>query len=138
MKKLKPILFVVGILIAGSVVYVGVKAFADNYLTQKNEVTTKSVECSIKGVDYFVTMQNDEMQPKATTAKRCDTLTIKNADAKLRRIGFGVHDHHVAYNGVAQKDLPPGQSFTITLSKTGTYLFHDHFQDEVSGTFTVN
>jgi hypothetical protein len=33
--------------------------------------------------------------------------------------------------------LRQGGSVTVTLVKTGTFHFHDHFHDEVAGSFTV-
>jgi hypothetical protein len=56
---------------------------------------------------------------------------------RTREIGFGVHDKHVAYDGISERILNQDESFTITLDKTGRYHWHDHFHDEVEGYFSV-
>ena len=77
------------------------------------------------------------MKPQITSANRCDTLTIRNSDPETRKIGFGEHDHHSAYDGVTERVLRQGESFTITLRDEGTYHFHDHYHDEVKASFVV-
>lgn len=67
----------------------------------------------------------------------CDTLTFTNKDAIAREIAFGPHEHHVPYDGVAERVLNKNQSFTVTLNQTGNFRWHDHLHDEVEGTFAV-
>jgi len=84
-----------------------------------------------------VIIQSDSVKPKNTIAKKCDTLIITNLDNQPRLMAFGQHDSHISYDGISEKLLAQNQSLKITLIKTGTYLFHDHQQDSVAGTFTV-
>ena len=65
-------------------------------------------------------------------------LTFKNIDPTTREIAFGPHAQHVPYDGVAERILSQGQSFTITLNQTGNFQWHDHVHDDLTGTFTVN
>jgi hypothetical protein len=53
-------------------------------------------------------------------------------------MAFGKHDKHISYDGVSEQLVAQGQSLTVRLVSTGTYLFHDHEADETSGTFTVS
>jgi hypothetical protein len=85
-----------------------------------------------------MTISNDVVTPDHIQASRCDRLTIINRDDKRREVAFGAHDKHVAYDGVLQRLLRKDESLTVDLVQTGDYHFHDHFQDEVEGTFTVN
>lgn len=93
--------------------------------------------CPGTSATHVVTIQHDTMSPSHIDGKLCDTLQIKNLDNVSRAIAFGSHDHHVPYDGVTERVLGKNESFTITLNKTGTYPFHDHFHDEVAGTFIV-
>ena len=86
---------------------------------------------------YTVTIKDDTVTPEHIQAARCDRLTIVNRDDKRREIAFGIHDRHVAYDGVLQRLLRKNESLTVDLVQSGDYHFHDHFQDEVEGTFTV-
>jgi hypothetical protein len=121
------------LLISGTLVLVaGVLVVA---FTSDNSASTTS--CKNIGTSYIVTIKDNEPDKPSVTAKRCDRLTIKNLDSTLREIGFGPHDDHLPYDGVAEKVLPQNQSLAITMVQTGTFHYHDHFHDEVAGTFTV-
>jgi plastocyanin len=87
--------------------------------------------------NHQATIQNDVITPANTMAKLCDTLMITNRDERSRLIAFGVHDHHAPYDGIEERLLGQGESFTITLLEAGTFRFHDHTEDEVQATFVV-
>jgi hypothetical protein len=95
------------------------------------------IGCANMGRTYEVNIKNNKLSTASIHANRCDQLEITNLDSRTREIGFGVHDHHVPYDGVSEKVLGKGGSFAVTLDKAGTYHFHDHFQDDVTGTFIV-
>ena len=115
------------IAIAGVVLFT-VVVLSGNYLGGKKEKT--GVECQQIGQEHFVEAKDNKMQPEVINAKLCDKLTVTNKDDKLRRIAFGVHDQHIAYNGVIEKILRKDQSFTIVLNEPGEFTFHDHLQEE--------
>lgn len=82
-------------------------------------------------------IMNGKSEPASVAGKLCDSLTITNMDSVAREVAFGPHDNHVAYDGVAERVLNAGQSFTVTLNQTGTFHWHDHLHEEVQGYFTV-
>lgn len=96
------------------------------------------VECETTGRFLAINIDSNKMNPAKTVGKACDTLTITNLDSKTRLIAFGHHDSHKEYDGVAEKILTQGQSLTVTLNEKGKYTIHDHYDDAVKGTFTVN
>lgn len=87
--------------------------------------------------NHIVSFKNAQIEPFHTDAKQCDTITFINDEA-VRKIGFGKHDQHEPYAGNKEIPLGPGKSKTITLSQIGTYGFHDHFDEETAGSFTVS
>lgn len=91
-----------------------------------------------KPVTHQVTVKDSKLSFTATKGKLCDKIRFTNLDNVTREIAFGPHEDHVAYDGIAERVLTKGQSFTITLDKTGTYHFHDHLHDEVDGHFSVS
>ncbi|HEX5797962.1 MAG TPA: cupredoxin domain-containing protein [Candidatus Saccharimonadales bacterium] len=97
----------------------------------------KAEDCESIGLEHSVEVKNDEFAPKSVDAKICDELTIINRDEKLRLIAFGLHNEHIYYNGVTEKILKKDEELTITLNQAGTYIFHDHLQEEVQGEFSV-
>lgn len=92
---------------------------------------------TVRGAAYHVTIKDAQVRASQLRAKRCDTLTIVNEDAVEREIAFGLHDHHVPYDGVAERVLGQGQSLTVTLDQRGSFRWHDHLHDEVEGRFMV-
>lgn len=134
MKKSSNLLIIGLIVLAGAITFFSIK-LSGNYLGGKKEKT--GVECQQVGQEHFVEAKDNKMHPEVINAKLCDKLTITNKDDKLRRIAFGVHEEHIAYNGVIEKILRKDQSFTITLNEPGEFIFHDHLQEETSSNFNV-
>lgn len=87
---------------------------------------------------YMLTIKDDHMIPEHLDAKLCDTLTIKNTDDRSRLMAFGKHDRHEPYDGVSERYLLKDESFTVTLNQAGSFLVHDHHEDEVQATFSVS
>lgn len=134
MKKY-PFFWILGVVIlVGSIVFLAL-SLSGNYLASKRAKT--GVDCQKVGTEHFVEAKDNRMQPENTDTKLCDKITITNKDDKLRRIAFGVHDEHIAYNGVIEKILRKDQSFTVVLNESGEFTFHDHLQEETSAQFTV-
>jgi hypothetical protein len=106
--------------------------------TQSAEVGHARLKCQ-KGqqVSHKVVIQNDQVEPKNTSGRLCDTLTITNLDSQDRLMAFGRHENHISYDGVSERIVGQGQSLTVTMVKRGNYLFHDHENEAVRGTFTV-
>ncbi len=121
-------------LVSGTVVLAAV-VLAIAFASRSN--TALSSKCGPAGHAYVVTITNGILDKPQITARRCDTLTIRNHDGMVREIGFGPHEQHQAYDGVSEEILRRDQSLAVTLVATGTFQYHDHFHDEVAGSFTV-
>lgn len=126
---LVPLFVIAMVVIAGGTFLIGKNA-------TKNE-KAETVDCRAKGPSHNVEIRNGQTVPSYTQAKSCDELTITNKDDKLRLISFGVHDEHISYDDVTEKALKKDESLSVTLNQPGKYIFHDHFQEEVSGQFNV-
>lgn len=87
---------------------------------------------------HMVVIKNGVANPSHTDAHLCDTIMFMNEDSVSRFIAFGPHDHHELYGGVEGLELSSAQEDqTLTLNEAGTYTFHDHLHDEMTGDFTV-
>lgn len=130
---MKSKLIIIGALLFGLAV-----GLVGTMLLSNKSVTTGPCGASAKNSkSYRMAINNSKVQPAYITGKLCDTLTITNNDATTRLIAFGPHEDHVPYDGVTERILTKGQSFTITLNKPGSYHWHDHLHDEVEGYFAV-
>lgn len=131
--KLKMVLFIA--LLLGAVLFS--LSLSINYLKahqDSNEPVYYS--CNSYGQTYFIYFKDNQVQPKKVEAKPCDLITFINQD-KFRLIAFGRHDKHAEYNGIYEQPMATGDSFTITLDKSGEYVFHDHYQEYIGGSFSV-
>lgn len=117
------------VIIIGGLVY---------FTGQAKESKTTGAPCPAgQHATHTAIIQGNQVKPLNITAKRCDRLVIINNDDTNRLIAFGVHNNHVAYDGVEERLVSTGKSLQITLNQTGDFLFHDHFDESVKGTFSV-
>ena len=133
-KWIKTIGFIVVFLAVAGASAAGIDALASKYLDTSK---TSPVVCSGQHTGHQVEIKANAMVPDQINGKLCDTLTITNNDISDRLVAFGPHDAHAPYDGVTEMLLKPGQAFTITFIKLGTYHFHDHLDDIAQGDFTV-
>lgn len=135
-EKLKPVGIFLAVVASGILIYFLVHGLSGSYLSNKKE-GNGGIQCSGSHASHQVTIQNNQISPQHTDGKLCDTLMITNKDNRIRLIAFGQHDEHQPYDDVEEKALKQNESLTVTLNQAGSFLFHDHFQDEAKGTFTV-
>lgn len=88
--------------------------------------------------NHKIVIKDNLPTPSYIVAEKCDTLTFFNEDENKREITFGLHPDHGVYAGFDDLVVKQGRGKTITLSETGSYQFHDHYQPEMAGAFTVN
>jgi hypothetical protein len=107
--------------------------------TQSAQAANEQARCSstMQPV-HKVFIKDNKAVPSHTVALQCDTLEIINQDNGIKLMAFGPHEHHVSYDGVSERALGPGQSFSVKLVQVGTFTFHDHITDAARGSFTVS
>lgn len=127
------------VFLLGLIVYFGVSFATNAFLGETEKKPAEvSVECTQYGVDHQVIAQSNTMSPTKLNAKLCDSITITNKDNKSRKFSFGEHDDHVTYAGFTEKIVPANGSLNFVLNKTGSYIIHDHYQEEVELKFVVS
>ena len=97
----------------------------------------KTGACQGVHENHKVVIKNGQVSPSHTTAKVCDTLTFINEDKAAREMTFAEHPNHGVYAGESDLRITNRRAKMITLSETGTYIFHDHLDPDVTGDFTV-
>ena len=89
------------------------------------------------GTVHMIELKENTAHPRHTDAKICDTIIFFNADNDAREIAFGVHEQHETYAGQTGGLIRHGRNLVVTLTESGTHLFHDHLLDDIAGDFTV-
>jgi hypothetical protein len=133
-KTLKGVGTALGCLLAIAIVVVGANK-ASGSLADSGKVSTMCTDGQHQ--KYELSIKDNGFSPAYVEARRCDTLIIKNLDDRARLIAFGKHEQHIPYDGISERYLLKNEEFSVTLDKTGTFLIHDHNQDEVKATFVV-
>ena len=134
-KKLKVVLITAGTLV---LMVATVPAAIWVTHTQTAELANARARCQVgQHTAHHVVFRDNMVLPEHTTARLCDTLTITNEDPQLRLAAFGPHARHISYDGISERALRQGQSLTVTLIKAGNFTFHDHINDLLRGSFTV-
>lgn len=116
---------------------VGAVLWAHYYVGTNSTPAAVTFACKQRGATHQVVIENNQLSVAQIDGHLCDTMTIINEDDRIRLMAFGKHDHHQPYDGVVEKVLSKGESLTITFDQLGNFLFHDHLEDQVHGTFTV-
>ena len=125
----------IGIAVALAVAAVAVSAAARFYFGDASQDQAK-VACREHGAEHRVVIHEGRLSAQSVQAQRCDTLVIINQDAAKRRLAFGEHSHHAAYDGADGRLIGKGESLSVVLSQTGEFTFHDHFDEAVHGHFS--
>lgn len=137
MSRQQKALLIAGIMIALALVAIGAGAAARFYLGGAKQQSAAMICGDRRGVSHVVTIEGGRVRPESVSAHLCDELTLLNKDAAQRRLAFGEHDHHVAYDGADGRLVGQGETLTLVLSEAGEFVFHDHFDETVHGHFTV-
>ena len=93
--------------------------------------------CQGNNANHTVTINANGMSPGLITAKRCDTLTFKSSDGKNYMLMFGPHDDPITYGGNDAVSVRGDRAKIITLNEIGDFTFHDHNNQAITGTFSV-
>ena len=97
---------------------------------------TVAAKCTKPGIVHEMRVGKDDVTPPRIDGKQCDTLRITNNTGSERKIMFGHVDAMESYDGIHEKILKDGESFSVRLFEKGEFHFHEHESDLV-GNFTV-
>ncbi len=88
-----------------------------------------------------ITFGDSGFSPASSTVKSGGKITWTNNSKSAVQIASDPHPTHTANpeltNGQSVLSLVPGASSTVTVTKTGTWGFHDHLNPGVKGKVTV-
>lgn len=88
-----------------------------------------------------ITFSDTGVSPATVTIKSGESLTWTNNGTKTVQVGSANHPTHTLNqeltSGQFVTDLAPGASATVTLTKVGTWGYHDHLDPSVKGKVVV-
>lgn len=84
-----------------------------------------------------ITYTNDGFSPKSVTAKVGDVIEVNNQSSQSLQFSSDSHPAHIKNTELNQSTISAGGSQTFTVTKKGTFGFHNHLDSRQSGTLTV-
>jgi len=102
--------------------------------------------------ENVVTYTDSGYSPNTLTIKKGETVTFTNQSSRSMWPASAMHPTHTVYSGTsldehcpdtagtafdACKGYLPGESWSFTFNKTGTWKYHDHLNPSDRGTIVV-
>lgn len=89
--------------------------------------------------DIEINIQNGAFIPSNITATVCDKLIFINKEDTLHEPATGPHPTHTSYPGFdARKALSKDERYEFVLNRAGSYTFHDHLNDQITGSIIIS
>lgn len=127
-----------------------------NQNQQQNETNTaespQNNEQIQTGKNYEVIYSDSGYSPSKITIKLGDTVTFKNQSSFGMWTSSAMHPTHIIYSGTSLSEhcpdaqnitfdecasAQPGESWSFTFNKVGTWRYHNHVQSSDFGTVVV-
>jgi plastocyanin len=90
------------------------------------------------GGGNIVKLTDNGWEPSTLTIKSGDTVKFENDSSDDAWPASNVHPTHLLYPGFdAKKPLLPGDSYSFTFTKAGSWGYHNHLEPDVQGTIVV-
>ena len=84
-----------------------------------------------------ITYDGNSYEPSTTTVKSGETIKIVNQSGSRMEFASDPHPRHTINPQLNTGDIDPGVSKTITVTTTGTWGFHNHYNSSQRGTVIV-
>mgnify|MGYP000887866211 CR=1 FL=1 len=84
-----------------------------------------------------ISFTNSGFEPTSVTVKKGTVITVTNNSSEDVQFSSDEHPSHRDNTEMNLPVLSPGESDSYTANTVGTWGFHDHLNDEMTGTITV-
>lgn len=134
---------IIGVVIAIVVIVGGVLLFTHKSNTNSNTPSVPSTSnssstgTSTAQVAATITFDGSGFSPADTTVKSGDTVKFTNNSSTDVQVDSDPHPVHTDDTDLNVGLISPGQSQTVTLTKKGSFGFHNHLQPAEMGHITI-
>jgi len=131
----KIIIAVIAIAVIGGsmwlVISLGMNANKTQSTTQTNQTNDQTAAATI-------TYTSDGFQPQTTTVNSGQTVKIANSSGSDLEFASDPHPTHTLDPELNTSTIASGSSTIITVTKKGSWGYHNHFDPTKRGTLVVN
>lgn len=115
------------------IILLGVAVVVGILLSQRSTPENKSAVATTT-----ILMKQDSFEPETLTIKKGATVEFKNMDSVARWPASNLHPTHTIYPQFdPRQPIDPGQSWSFTFEKAGSWKYHDHLIPSIRGTIIV-
>lgn len=111
------------------------KTPANDKTASQNE--TLSADSHGATADVVITYSDDGFSPKNPMVKKDGTVTVRNTSSRSVQFSSDPHPAHTNEAELNLKDLAPGESASFTVTRVGTFGFHNHLNASETGELMV-
>lgn len=129
-------LVIIVILAAAAFVLVGNKKVASPSSSKQTNNTTHG-QTSDQKVAATITYSDQGFSPSLTTVKVGDTVAIKNTSSNELQFDSDPHPVHTDDTDLNVGTIAAGQTKTFTVTKKGSFGFHNHLNPSDSANITI-
>lgn len=134
-KTNKTVLIIVVIIVLAGAAFILLKPEKSNApSTNKN---TSSASDSSKPAAATITYDGNTFSSSATTVNSGDAVKVVNSSSKELDFDSDPHPVHTDDPELNAGEIAPGESKTFTLTKKGTWGYHNHLDASQKGEITV-
>lgn len=87
--------------------------------------------------DVVITYSDDGFSPKSPMITKGGTVTVRNTSSQTLEFSSGPHPTHTDEAELNLKPLAPGESTSFTVTRIGTFSFHNHLNESQNGELMV-
>lgn len=123
-------IIVVALLVIGAGVY---------FMVQQNSTTPQSSSpaADTQEVAATITYTDSGYAPETITVKSGQTIAIKNESSTQTQFDSDPHPIHTTNAELNVEIIEPGEVKTFTVTKTGTFGYHNHLNPSQTGTIII-
>ena len=132
------------LVVGGAAVVFGMSKQATQKTNTVNQVSDKnpalmpaSTADQNKTPAATITYTDDGLSPAKTTVKSGEVVKVVNNSSQSLEFSSDPHPVHTKDTDLNQQVLAPGQSQVFTVTKKGTFGYHDHLNATKTGTITI-
>jgi plastocyanin len=127
--------------IVALVIVVGALAMMKHPSTQPASTSTSPAASTAtdnsKQAAAVITYGSSGFSPDLTTVKSGETVTFENKTSEEIQVDSNPHPIHTDDTDLNVGSIAAGQSKTVTLTKMGTFGFHNHFDPGDTAKITI-
>lgn len=133
----------IGIVVVVVVAVLGYFLLKGSYKNSSNNTTTNSSSqqsnnsSTVQSQGNTITYTSGSFSPATLTVKSGDTVTLINKSNDTIQFDSNPHPVHTDNTELNVGAVGPGETKTFTLTKKGTWGYHNHLESSERGTIVV-